>query len=236
MDNPPSLKALYWVGSSKRDLLSLPGRGKACFEYALYLAKNGRKHEGAKPLKGFGSAGVLEVVEDWDRSTYRAVYTVRFEGVVFVLHIFQKKSKRGGGHAQGRYRSDPRASQSSGAVRQGAIAMKKQRVVRGIPVEEGSGNVYTDLGYPDSENMLVKAQLAAKIAEIIQRRALTQARAAEILGLTQPNVSDLLKGRFRGISEHRLLECLTRLGRDVHIVIKPTPRSRSNGRLTLSVA
>ena len=54
-----------------------------------------RKHEQAKPLKGFGSAGVLEVVEDWDRSTYRAVYTVRFEGVVFVLHIFQKKSKRG---------------------------------------------------------------------------------------------------------------------------------------------
>ena len=85
--------------------------------------------------------------------------------------------------------------------------MKKQRVVRGIPVEESSGNVYTDLGYRDSESMLVKAQLAAKIAEIIQRRALTQARAAEILGLTQPKVSDLLKGRFRGISEHRLLEC-----------------------------
>src|ERR1019366_1801012 len=126
--------------------------------------------------------------------------------------------------------------QGRGAVRQGDIAMKKQRVVRGIPVEEGSANVYADLGYPDSESMLVKAQLAAKIAEIIQRRALTQARAAEILGLTQPKVSDLLKGRFRGISEHRLLECLTRLGRDVHIVIKPTPRSRSNGRLTLSVA
>lgn len=114
--------------------------------------------------------------------------------------------------------------------------MKKQRVVRGIPVDAGSGNVYADLGYPDSESLLVKAQLAAKIGEILQRRALTQASAAEILGLTQPKVSDLLKGRFRGISEHRMLECLTRLGRDVHIVIKPTPRNRSNGRLTLSVA
>ncbi len=114
--------------------------------------------------------------------------------------------------------------------------MKEQRVVRGIPVEEGSGNVYADLGYAESEIMLVKARLAAKIAEIIQRRALTQARAAEILGLTQPKVSALLKGRFRGISEHRLLECLTRLGRDVHIVIKPTPRNRLYGRLTLSVA
>ena len=74
--------------------------------------------------------------------------------------------------------------------------------MRGIPVEEGSGNVYTDLGYRDRESMLVKAQLAAKIGEILQRRALTQASAAEILGLTQPKVSDLLKGRFRGISEH----------------------------------
>lgn len=114
--------------------------------------------------------------------------------------------------------------------------MKKRRVVGGIPVEEGSGSVYADLGYPDSESRLVKAQLVAKIAEIVERRALTQARTAEILGLTQPKVSALLKWWFRGISEHRLLECLTRLGRDIHIVVKPAPRSRSNGRLTLSVA
>ena len=96
--------------------------------------------------------------------------------------------------------------------------------------------MYAALGYADSENMLVKAELTAKIAEIIQRRALTQADAARILGLTQPKISALLKGRFRGISEHRLLECLTRLGRDVHIVIRPAPRSRTNGRLILSVA
>jgi len=95
MDKPPSLKPLYWVGSSKRDLLSLPAPVVDFFGFALYLAQDGRKHEQAKPLGGFGSAGVLEVVEDWDRSTYRAVYTVRFESAVFVLHIFQKKSKRG---------------------------------------------------------------------------------------------------------------------------------------------
>jgi phage-related protein len=95
MDKPASLKPLYWVGCSKRDLRSLPGPVEDLFGYALYLAQDGKKHEQAKPLKGFGSAGVLEVVEDWDRSTYRAVYTVRFEGAVFVLHMFQKKSKRG---------------------------------------------------------------------------------------------------------------------------------------------
>src|ERR1035438_10499060 len=236
MDKPPSLKPLYWVGSSKRDLRSLPGPVEDLFGYALYLAQYGKKHEQAKPLKGFGSAGVLEVVEDWDRSTYRAVYTVTVRGRGVRAAYVPKEVQARSGHTQGRYRSDPRTSQGCGAVRQGDIAMKKQRVVRSIPVEEGSGNVYTDLGYRDSESMLVKAQLAAKIAEILQRRALTQARAAEILGLTQPKVSAILKGRFRGISEHRLLECLTRLGRDVHIVIKPTPRSRPNGRLTLSVA
>jgi phage-related protein len=95
MDKTPSLKPLYWVGSSKRDLLSLPGPVVDLFGFALYLAQDGRKHEQAKPLRGFGSAGVLEVVEDWDRSTYRGIYTVRFEGMVFVLHMFQKKSKRG---------------------------------------------------------------------------------------------------------------------------------------------
>jgi phage-related protein len=95
MGKPPSLKPLYWVGSSKRDLRSLPGPVEDLFGYALYLAQDGRMHEQAKSLKGFGSAGILEVVEDWDRSTYRAVYTVRFEGVVFVLHVFQKKSTRG---------------------------------------------------------------------------------------------------------------------------------------------
>jgi phage-related protein len=63
--------------------------------YALYLAQIGHKHQQAKPLKGFGSAGVLEVVEDYDGSTYRAVYTVRFSNGVYVLHCFQKKSRKG---------------------------------------------------------------------------------------------------------------------------------------------
>ena len=73
MDKTPSLNPLYWVGSSKRDLLSLPEPVVDLFGFALCLAQEGRKHEQAKPLRGFGSAGVLEVVEDWDRSTYRAV-------------------------------------------------------------------------------------------------------------------------------------------------------------------
>ncbi len=95
MEDPPSLKPLYWVGSSKRDLRSLPGAVQDVFGYALYLAQAGRKHADAKPLRGFGSSGVLEVVEEWAKSTYRAVYTVCFKDAVFVLHVFQKKSTHG---------------------------------------------------------------------------------------------------------------------------------------------
>ena len=68
MDKPPSVKRLLWVGSSKRDLLSLPDLVMDLFGFALYLAQQGKKHEQAKPLKGFGSAGVLEIVEAWDRN------------------------------------------------------------------------------------------------------------------------------------------------------------------------
>jgi predicted XRE-type DNA-binding protein len=81
-------------------------------------------------------------------------------------------------------------------------------------IEKSSGNVYSDLGYADSNAMLITAQLVGKIAEIIRTRKLTQAEAASKLGLTQPKVSALLKGQFRGVSERRLLDCLTRLGRD----------------------
>ena len=89
------LRPLEWIGGSKKDLMALPDEVVNVFGYALYLAQAGGKHAQAKPLKGFGSAGVLEVVEDWRGNTYRAVYTVRFAVRVFVLHVFQKKSKSG---------------------------------------------------------------------------------------------------------------------------------------------
>ncbi len=92
---PAELKPLAWVGSAKRDLLVLPEEVIDAFGYALYVAQTGKRHERAKPLHGFGSAGILEIVEDWQGNAYRAVYTVRFAAAVFVLHVFQKKAKRG---------------------------------------------------------------------------------------------------------------------------------------------
>lgn len=89
------LKPLRWVGSSRDDLLALPEEVRRELGYALFVAQNGEKADSAKPLKGFGGGGVLEVVENHDGDTYRAVYTVRFASAVYVLHAFQKKSKAG---------------------------------------------------------------------------------------------------------------------------------------------
>ena len=103
-------------------------------------------------------------------------------------------------------------------------------------IEQGSTNVYADLGLENAEEMLVKAQLATKIGEIIKRRKLTQVQAAELLGMTQPKLSNLLRGQFRGISEAKMLECLTRLGRNVEIVVKSTGRSQLTGHVSVVFA
>ena len=88
-------KPLEWIGSSHKDLMALPMDVRRFFGYALSLAQAGDQHDAAKVLKGFHGAGVVEVVEDDAGGTYRAVYTVKFKEAVFVLHCFQKKSKRG---------------------------------------------------------------------------------------------------------------------------------------------
>lgn len=89
------LKPVKWIGSSLNDLKEFPEEVQQVVGYALYLAQCGEKHENAKPLKGFKGAGMLEIVEDFDSNTYRAVYTVKLADVIYVLHTFQKKSKRG---------------------------------------------------------------------------------------------------------------------------------------------
>ena len=87
-------KPLFWLGSSRKDLRGFPEPVKDIIGHALFIAQLGRKHEDAKPLRGYGGAGVLELVEDFDGDTYRAVYTVKFTDAVYVLHVFQKKSKK----------------------------------------------------------------------------------------------------------------------------------------------
>ena len=89
------LSVVVWVGSSRRDLREFPDEVWDHIGYALYVAQQGGKHRDAKPLTGFGGAGVVEIVKDHRGDAFRAVYTLRYEGAVYVLHAFQKKSKSG---------------------------------------------------------------------------------------------------------------------------------------------
>ena len=95
MADEPKLKSIDWLGSSRDDLRNFPKRVRREIGLALMEAQDGGKLPNVKPLKGFGGAGVLEVVENYDGDAYRAVYTVKFAERIYVLHVFQKKSKQG---------------------------------------------------------------------------------------------------------------------------------------------
>lgn len=96
MKEQPPLKPVIWVGSSRKDLRGFPDSIQDHMGYALYVAQRGGKHRAAKTLGGFAGAGVVEAIADYRGDTFRTVYTVRYSDAVYVLHAFQKKSKRGG--------------------------------------------------------------------------------------------------------------------------------------------
>lgn len=105
-----------------------------------------------------------------------------------------------------------------------------------IEVYHGSDNVFADLGLPNPEERLAKAALSIQIQEIIKKQRLTQAQAAEILGIDQPKVSALIRGKLSGFSMERLFHFLNALGRDVQITVKAKPRSRQQAHLRVAAA
>ena len=103
-------------------------------------------------------------------------------------------------------------------------------------IEKSSGNIFADIGFANDQEMLVKANLALKISEIITQRRLTQMEAALVLGIPQPKLSKLLRGQFHGVSETKMLECLNKLGRDIQIVIRKANRDKRVGRTSVVFA
>jgi predicted XRE-type DNA-binding protein len=103
----------------------------------------------------------------------------------------------------------------------------KTRLIEGVEIQESSGNVFADLGLPDPEKHMIKAQLVDAIIDAMDRFKLTQAQAALQMGLTQPKVSEMIRGHFSGISERKLMDCLNRLGYDIEIRLK-APRKPSS--------
>ena len=105
-----------------------------------------------------------------------------------------------------------------------------------MEIKRSTGNVFADLGVGEPEEALAKAELARQITEVITRRRLSQREAANLLGVDQPKVSTLMRGRLSGFSTERLFRFLNALGRDVEIIVKPKPRSRRRGRVKVVAA
>lgn len=107
---------------------------------------------------------------------------------------------------------------------------------KAISVTRGSGNVFADIGFANPAEELAKAELVRMIDHAIRARGLTQQAAATLMGIDQPKVSHMLRGRFGGFSTQRLMDFLTALGHDVEIVVRPAPKSRKRGRLHVAAA
>jgi predicted XRE-type DNA-binding protein len=110
----------------------------------------------------------------------------------------------------------------------------KKRVIEGVEVQRGSGNVFADLGLPDADKLKIKSGLVIEIRKAMRRLGLTQQEAAKRMGVTQPKVSDMMRGDFSNLSVRKLMDCLNRLGYDIEIKVKPA--SNPVGHLMLAVA
>lgn len=109
----------------------------------------------------------------------------------------------------------------------------KTRLIDNVEVREGSDNIFADLGLPDAEKLLMKANLVVEIQKAIHKNGLSQTEAAKRMGISQPKVSEMLRGHFSNLSERKLMDCLTRLGYDIEIKVRPTKANM--GRMTFAV-
>lgn len=201
----------------------MPEDVKDVFGFALHLVCLAKKHGQAKPLTGFGGAGVLEVIEDYKGDTYRAVYTVKLaNSSLRFCTVSRRNRKMVLGHLPD---VDLIWERLKARV---AVAARREM----IEIEEGSGNVYADLGSRDANEMLVKARLATKIREIIKHRHLTPTTRGGNPWHFSAEAWHATRSVSR-ISEAKMLECLNRLGRDVQIVVRSIAGVRASGRTSV---
>ena len=177
----------------------------------------------------------MEVVARHDGDTFRGVYAVRFETAIHVLHAFRKKSRRGITTPQQELDVVRRRLRPPSGTTVTRIGKTDATKVTDITVERGSGNVFADLGFPDADAHLVKAEFVSRIDDIVRDRGIIQTETSWLLGLSQPDVSRLLRGDFREYSLERLLRLLNALRRDIDIVIRQ-PSSPDDGRLHIATA
>ena len=227
------LKRVEWIGSSRTDLKRFPEPVQHRVGFAIYQAELGHRRRDAKPLGGFGS-GALEVVSCHDGDTFRGRSVP--SGSRLPSTSCTPSRRKPAGASQHR-RPNPTSSAGASPPPSGTTVTRTVETYAMEPtettVERGCGNVFADLGLPDADAHFVKAELVSRIDDIVRKRGITQTEAARLLGLSQPDVSRLLRGDFREYPLERLFRLLTALGRDVDIIIRQ-PRSATGGKLRIA--
>jgi predicted XRE-type DNA-binding protein len=238
---PTKDKPLAWIASSKKNLMALPLEVRKFFGHVLDFAQRGDKHDAAKVLKGFGGAGVLELVEDDQDGTYRAISTVNFAPSSLPRRCLcciasARRASAVSRHPKRIWTSFAHGSRSPRRLLRSFDMTKKTavRTINGVEVEMGSGNVFADLGLPDADKLKIKSGLVIEITKAMRKLGLTQKAAAERMGIPQPKVSAMLRGDFTNLSERKLMDCLNRLGYDIEIKVRPA--AEPVGHLMLAFA
>jgi len=241
-------KPIVWMGSSLRDMKAMPSPVKKDFGGALHGVQEGRAPPNAKKLKG-AVEGAVQLSEDFDGDTYRAVYTTELEGVVYVLHCFQKKSKAGietpkaeldtieqrlkGArklHAQ-------RATRQRSRFDVPACATEQEReMTKEIEYVDGGDNVFADLGFDEetAARLARKSELVSVLYRYQVERNLSQKAFSHLVGIPQPKLSKLYNGKVDGVSVEKLIDAIARLGGKVTIKVEAHPLANA-GRIELEL-
>lgn len=206
-------KPLVWVGGARRDIRAFPADARSVAGFELRRVQLGLDPTDWKPLPGVGP-GVREIRVQTGRA-HRIFYVATFAEAVYVLHVFEKKPRRR------RREILPRGVTGSERLRREAhMTPKPARLTR------SSGNVFQDAGFPheQAEHLQIRADLMIQIQKVVASHGLTQSEVAKVLRVSQPRVSDLLRGRIDLFSTDALINMLGRLGVGVRLVTKAKPR------------
>jgi phage-related protein/predicted XRE-type DNA-binding protein len=210
--NPPVLRPLVWLGNSKKNLRDFPDGAQKLLGDELQLIQFGGMPRDAKPFKGVGS-GVLEIALRYASDAYRVVLALQLGKRIYVLHAFQKKSKKGIATPK---REIDLIKQRYAEAQELAMPTKKRKP---IEFETGSGNVFADLGLKDADQLLARSQIGFHVYKILEDKKLKQREIAAVLGIAQPDVSHLMNGHFSRFTTDKLLDFLKRLNRKVTIEV-----------------
>lgn len=199
------MKLIKFVGAALNEFSKMPEDLKINFGYQLLKWQLCEFPITTQSILGFDNANVIEFRENFAGDTNRAIYTLIYDNDMYILHFFTKKIN------------------SSFSDMQATIDLINARIkMIGDNEVKSSGNIFSDIGLLNAEEVFLKAQMSYKIDQELKKRSLTQAKAAKLLEIPQPRISQIINGKFQDVSGVKLMRCLNKLVYNINIQVEPT--------------